>query len=165
MRTNLAPLRRITDSEELETMVRDGEAEAPRHLLLQLFDARFFELEDMPTVLADQVVVVLSGQGALVASVSSPKGMLFGEATIHQNLEGAMDRRQPHIRIHALDLAMDLLRRHMPITVEEREKNVLPRLGEFQISIRQIATKAIDELLRIRRRHAIPSPGMVSSLG
>lgn len=76
-------------------MAYNVEAEASRDALLLLLDRFVVELEDVPALEADQMVVVLVVAGRLVGCLSFAEATLGGKSTLGQQLEGPVDGGVP----------------------------------------------------------------------
>jgi hypothetical protein len=125
-----------TEAVELKAMGLDGEAVPGGHFFLQLFDFAIFELHDSSAVGANEVVVVALVGDVVVLSLGTEVAGL-GQAGFAKEIEGAVDRREPEMRVFSRKLMIHLFRRDV-FLLEERVENQFTLAGEFQLMLSEM---------------------------
>jgi hypothetical protein len=122
-----------TEAVELKAVSLDREAVAGGYFLLQAFDVAVFELHDLSAVGANEVVVVAFMGDIIVLSLRAEVSCLR-QAGFAKEIERAVDRRQPQMRIFSRELVVQLFRGDM-LLLEKGIKNQLALAGAFQLML------------------------------
>lgn len=72
---------------EFEAMMLDCKPVPVCNVILQFFDVRVFEFNDLPATQADQVIMVFIVAGRFVTRLAITEMALFGNATIGKQLQ------------------------------------------------------------------------------
>jgi len=121
---------------ELKTVSLDREAVEGRHFFLKSLNVAVFEFHDLPAVRADEVVVVAFMGDVVVLSLCAEVPCLC-QAGFAKEIERAIDRRQPQMRILARQLVIQFFRSDV-FLFEEELKNQFPLAGVLQLMLPEV---------------------------
>src|SRR6185295_4436584 len=110
----------LTQPEQLVAVAENVESMPPRGRVLQHLDLVVLELDDEAAALADQVVVVGAPLGDLVKRLPRPKMVCLRDARFLEQLDRAVDRRQPDPRVLETRRRQQILQRHVAGRAQER---------------------------------------------
>lgn len=113
---------------ELVLVVEEVKPVLAGDALLKLFDQRFFELRDLPAILADEMVVVGTFVRELVAGETVAEMELIGDPAFAQHAHGPIDGRIPNPMIDGADSLKELINRKVICSVEKGGDNDPPLL-------------------------------------
>ncbi|CAE6692029.1 hypothetical protein NSPZN2_10268 [Nitrospira defluvii] len=126
---------------EFQAVSLDHKAVFCRDLLLQPLDLAVLKLDDRATAGADEMVVmafmgdvVVLRLGAEVASLGNP--------SLAKEVQRAVDRREPQMRIFLRKLMIHCLGRHVLLS-KERRQDQFSLASQFQLMLRQMLTKHV----------------------
>ena len=97
------------ESVEFEAVGLDCEAVADGHLFLETLDFAVFELDDLPTTGADEVVVVAFVGHIVVLGLGAEMSGLR-QAGLAKQIERAVDRGQSQVRVFSRELVVEVFR-------------------------------------------------------
>ena len=136
-------------------------------------DQIILKLEDVPTVLTDQVIVVLTGFDGFIACLTIPEVTFMGDARIGEQLHGAVDRGVAYPAESGLDVFDEFFDREVSFTVEKSFQDGASLSGILEVVAIEVFFKLFGERVVIsirtsRHKHMIarsrrmspPEPGV-----
>lgn len=121
---------------EFEAVGFDGEAVAGGHLFLKAFDVAVFELHDLSTVRADEVIVVAFMRDVVVLGLRAEVPRLR-QAGFAKEIERAINRGQSQVRIFSSQLVVEIFCGDM-FLFEKGVKNQLPLAGVLELMFSKV---------------------------
>src|SRR5688572_26317568 len=127
------------------------EAEAPRDAFLLALDRFIVELEDVPALDTDQVIVVLEVTGGLVHRLALAEAALGREPTLGQELQRAVDGRVAQARILLAREREQALDAEVARALEELRGDDVALLGRLEPLLREIGAELHHQTVDVRR--------------
>ena len=115
------------------------EAHPPRGGLLQALDLVALELDDVAALLADQVIVVGAPLRHLVQRVPRLEVPRGRQARLLEQLDRAIDGRQPHSRVGVARQFEQILQGHVARRAQERVDDGLALLRGLEALVAQVS--------------------------
>ena len=127
---------------ELKLVGLDGESVPGSHVLFKPLDLLVLEFHDFPAAGADQMVVVaLVGDIVVLRLGAEVPGL--GQTGLAEQVQRAVDGRQPDVRVFLGKLAVHLLRRDV-LVLKECLQNVFALAGQFELMLGQMLFEGTD---------------------
>src|SRR6266508_1131279 len=126
------------DAAHLVAVGEREESVAVADLVLQALDPRLEELDHPAALIADQVIVVLSGAKAFVSVADLADPNASHDSRVHQELERPIDRGPRDLLSFRSQAHEDLVRLEVLVTGEQLVENGLPLGRELQATPFQV---------------------------
>ena len=117
---------------ELESMAFNGKTVLTGDFFLKPFNARIFELDDLPAGIADQMVMMFIQVAGLIACLAVTEMSLLGDTTLGKQFQGSVNGRITDTRVFFAQTQVKLLGRKVGTDTEELIENGFPLSGRFQ---------------------------------
>jgi hypothetical protein len=128
----LALLASGAQAEDLQPVTAHGKIVLLDNLLLQALDTQALELDDLSTIGADKVVVVMVTLAGLVKGLPGAEVPLLGDAALGEQLQGAVDGGITDAGMLATNPEIQTLGGKMIGGVQKFVKDRLPLAGRLQ---------------------------------
>src|SRR6267142_311334 len=111
------------------------------HLILNSFQLRRVELDDLSTDRTDHVIVMLMLVIVFVMGAAIAEARFAGQPRISQELQGAVDRRLSHARVLFTHQAIEIFTGHVILGAEKDFQDQVALRG----SLEALSAKVLDE--------------------
>ncbi len=112
-------------------MVENLETVALGNAILKCFEGIILEFNNLPTLEADQVIMVALSLSGFILGLSIRKFSLGGQAKTGEKLQRSIDRRIAYLGMDLRHLGIDLSKVLMARGIEKDIKNLFPLLGRL----------------------------------
>jgi hypothetical protein len=133
-------------------------------VLLQFFDARLFEFDDVPALDANEVIVVRGVVGEFITSQSVAEAALVGDAAFGEKLEGAIDGGVADPRVLFAHLGEQLFDADVIFGTKKRLDDESALICGPQALFDHVRLQNPAEMLEFRRRAIRQFAHQVSSM-
>jgi len=110
----------------------DRESVSLGNLILEPLDFRAQELENRAAFRTDHVIVMGMKKFVLEASETVPELDRLGELRVHENFQGAVNRRSPYAGVLSANDAKEVIHGHVTARIEKMPQHHDPLLRMFQ---------------------------------
>lgn len=114
---------------QLESMSFDGKTVLPGDFILQLFDARVFEFDNLPAVDADQVIMMLIQITGLITCLAITEMTLLGDTAFSKQFQGSVNGGIPDPGIFPAQAQVELFGGDMRADSQEFLEDNFPLTG------------------------------------
>ena len=126
----------------------EQEAVSVCDVVLQRLDARLLELDDLPAVDADEVIVVRGIVSKFVSREPVAKVALVGHSAFREQFERAVNGGVPHARILSAHLSEQLFDAHVVVHREERLDDDVALIGRTQTALAHISREQCAKMVK-----------------
>ena len=112
-------------------MMKNLETVTLGNAMLKRFEGFILEFNDLPTLEADQVIMVALSLSGFILCLSVRKFPLGGQAKTGEELQRSIDRRIANFGIDLCHLGIDLSEVLVARGIEKDTKNLFPLLGRL----------------------------------
>src|SRR5581483_11998870 len=132
---------------EFHLVAAESCAELAGDSLLEAFDVVVLELDDLAAALADEMIVMVIGNG-FVASLAVVEVAFLEQVAFAKQPQGPVDGRVADVGVAFLDLGVKLLGADMAADFEEHPRNIVALSGGFEPAFLQPRMERTHPLLR-----------------
>jgi len=122
----------LAAAKHLMSVRLDRESVSLGNLVLEPLDFRAQELENRAAFRTDHVIVMGMKKFVLEASETVPELDRLGELRVHEDFQGAVNRRAPYAGMLSANDAIEIIHGHVTARIEKMSQHDDPRLRVFQ---------------------------------